>query len=158
VALFKDELPLLSPNSAIDEQLGIEVSVGSKLTGSWNEILYSQYQSAIPTAGSIVGIIMPYPCELVGGSLIWSVASASGTIQLVKDTGTTAPGAGTALLGAAIPTSTTANTVFFFPKSQAFVSNSSILQFARGDRLDVTFAGTFTAQANLVVIAQLKRI
>jgi hypothetical protein len=156
--LFKDELPLLSPNSAIDEGLGIETSVGSKLSGSWNEILYSQYQAAIPTAGSVIGFVFPFPAELVGGYIIWSVASASGTVQLFKDTGTTAPGSGTALLGSAIPTSTTANTVFQFPKSQAFVSNSSILQFAKGDRLDITFGGTFTSQANLVIVAQLKKI
>jgi hypothetical protein len=158
VAIFKDELPLLSPNAAIDEQLGIEVSAGSKLTGSWNEVLFSQYQAAIPVAGSIICFVAAFPCELVAAQLIWGVASASGTVQITHDTGTAAPGAGSALLAAAVPTSTAANTLFVIPKAQAFTATNSTLQLAKGDRLSITFAGTFTGQANLVVMAQLKRI
>lgn len=156
--LFKGELPLLSPNTAIDEQVGIETSVGSKIVGQFSDALYQQAQTAIPVAGSIIAYVAPYPVELVGAQLIWGVASASGTIQLTHDTGTAAPGAGTALLGSVIPTSTTANTVFTVPKSQAFAASNSSLQLAKGDRISITFAGTFTSQANLVVMGVFKRI
>lgn len=165
--LFRDEYPLLSPNQAVDEGYGIETNAGSKVVGAFEDILFQQGQQAIPTAGSITAFIAPYPLELIGGSLVWSTASASGTVQLTKDTGTTAPGAGTALLTAAIATSTTANTVANFGSvsyagaaGTAFASpaTSGKVQMAKGDRLSITFGGTFTSQTNLVVMGFFKRI
>jgi hypothetical protein len=159
MAIFKDDAPILGVNAAIDEGLGIETNVGSKIIGSFEEVLYAQFQGSIPTAGSVTTFIAPYPLELIGGAIIWGGASASGTIQLVHDgAGVVVPGAGTALLGSPIPTSTTANTVFKFPKSQAFANVNSSLQLAAYDKLTITFAGTFTGQTNLVVMAQFKRI
>lgn len=158
MSLFRAELPLLSPNAALDEGLGIEVSSGSKVVGSFQDVVFQQAQTAAPAAGSIVGFIAPYPVELVSAQVIWSVASASGTLQLTHDSGVQAPGAGTALLVSALSTASTANTVSAIPKAKAFAAVNSSLQFAVGDRLSLTFGGTLTGQAGLVVSVLFKRI
>lgn len=79
-------------------------------------------------------------------------------LQVTKDTGTNAPGAGTDLLtdntGAGFNLKGTANTV----QTGTLTGTAASLQLAAGDRLSVDFAGTLTTLAGVVVTVSLKRI
>lgn len=80
----------------------------------------------------------------------WSTAGSGAgtvTVDVTKDTGTDAPGAGTSVLGAALSVKTTAN-VTMFP---ALATSAATLTMAVGNRLAVKMTGTLTALAGLVV-------
>jgi hypothetical protein len=96
------------------------------------------------------------PYKLVSVSEVHSTAAgATETMQVEKDTGTTAPGSGTALLtnntNAGFNLNATANTV----QAGALVGTAASVALAAGDRLALKFTGTATATANLVVTACL---
>jgi len=79
-------------------------------------------------------------------------------MQVVKDTSTNAPGAGTDLLtnntNAGFDMKSTANTV----QVGTLTSTLASLRLAAGDRLAVDFAGTLTALAGVVVTVSMKEI
>lgn len=79
-------------------------------------------------------------------------------LQVTKDSGTDAPGAGDDLLtnnsNAGFDLKGTANTV----QEGTLTSTTANLQLAAGDRLSVDFAGTLTSLAGVVVTVTLKRI
>lgn len=79
-------------------------------------------------------------------------------LQITKDTGTAAPGAGTDLLtnntNAGFDMKGTANTV----QNGTLTGTTASLQLAAGDRLSLDFAGTVTALAGVVVTVTLKAI
>jgi hypothetical protein len=167
--LVRDVVPVLSPNAAIDEGVGIETSAGSKLVGSWSEALYQQAQLAAPSAGSIFGFVAPYPVEVVDIWVSVGTVSTSGTIQVTHETSTTASGGGTAVMSSTISVGAGATVVVPFSAARGAYLNvaasASILatapgtlQLAKGDRLSVTFGGTLTSLANTIVFAILKRI
>lgn len=74
-------------------------------------------------------------------------SSGANTVDVTKDTGTTAPGAGTTILAAAQALDSTAGTVY----TPALSATASVLDMAPGDRLAVKFA-TVTALADIVII------
>lgn len=84
--------------------------------------------------------------------------SAAVNLQVTKDTGTEAPGAGADLLtnntNAGFDLKGTANTV----QSGTLTATTANLQLAAGDRLSVDFAGTLTSLAGVVLTVSLKRI
>jgi hypothetical protein len=83
--------------------------------------------------------------------MIWSAAATDAgtvTIDVTHETGTTAPGSGSSILGAAQSAKTTANTVV----APALTGTASRLSLAAGDRLSVKFTGTLTALAGVVVV------
>src|SRR5258707_14422795 len=125
MGLFKDEAPLLSKDSAIDEGVGIEVGIGSKLVGSWSEV----FQAPIATAAVNQSFyIAPYPVEVVSFNAVWAVASTSGTIMLEKSTGTQAPASGTNVLTGTISSAGAANTV----TAGTLTTTRTTLQLATG--------------------------
>jgi hypothetical protein len=77
-------------------------------------------------------------------------------VQVVKDTGTNAPGAGTDLLtnntNAGFDLKGTASTV----QTGTLVATAASLKLAAGDRLSVDFAGTLTTLAGVVVTVYLE--
>lgn len=79
-------------------------------------------------------------------------------VQLTKDTGTNAPGAGTDLLtnntGAGFDLKATINTL----QTGALTATLASLQLAAGDRLSLDYAGTITALAGVQVTVYLKPI
>jgi hypothetical protein len=79
-------------------------------------------------------------------------------VQVTKDTGTQAPGAGTDLLtnntNAGFNLKGTANTV----QQGSLVSTQASRRLAAGDRLSVDFAGTLTTLAGVVITVSLKEI
>ncbi|HYE86255.1 MAG TPA: hypothetical protein VEA16_07860 [Vicinamibacterales bacterium] len=99
--------------------------------------------------------------EVVGVSQIHSTAGSDGSavnLQVTKDTGTNAPGAGTDLLtnnsNAGFNLKGTANTV----QTGTLTATLATKRLAAGDRLSVDFAGTLTAVAGVVVTVRLKRL
>lgn len=92
---------------------------------------------------------------------IREVHSAAGThsaavnLQVTKDTGTDAPGAGTDLVasnaGAGFDLKGTANTV----QSASLTTGAGALTLAAGDRLSVDYAGVLTTVAGVVVTVML---
>lgn len=155
MALFKDELPLLSPNAAIDEGLGIETSVGSKVQGSWAEPAWPAATTPV-TSTSYTVFIATVPVELVGITAIAATAGgAASTVIPVHDlAGVHAPGSGTNMTSAALALSGTANTSV----SGTLATAPGTLQLAKGDKISLTFAGTISPLAGLFVNLWLKRI
>ena len=84
--------------------------------------------------------IAPRACRLKSVSEVHGVASSSGTLQVEKCTGTTAPGSGTVLLTGTVSLAGTAQTVV----SGTLIATESDLTFAAGDRLTIKIAGTMT--------------
>lgn len=80
------------------------------------------------------------------------------SLQVVKDTGTDAPGAGTDLLtnnaNVGFDLKGTANTV----QTGTLTATAASLQLAAGNRLSLDFAGTVTTLAGVVVTVSLKPI
>lgn len=79
-------------------------------------------------------------CRLKAVKEVHTTASSSGTLQLEKATGTTAPGSGTALLTGTMTLAGAANT----PVSGVLIATVASLTFAVGDRLNLVIAGTMT--------------
>ena len=79
-------------------------------------------------------------------------------LQVSKDTGTQAPGAGVDLLtnntNAGFDCKGTANTV----QAGALVTGDATRTLVSGDRLSLDFAGTVTALAGVVVTVSLRRV
>lgn len=92
------------------------------------------------------------PMEILQVSAAWSTASSSGTLQLEKLTGTTAPGSGSTILATAISTAGTANTV----NNVSGTGLTSARQFAPGDRLAFIDGGTLTGLVGLHVTIYFK--
>ena len=102
-----------------------------------------------------------FPCQVTGITYVHATAGTNGSavnVQLVKDTGTDAPGAGTDLLtnntNAGFDCKGTANTV----QTGALTATSASLQLAVGDRLSLDFAGTVTTLAGISLTVSLRRI
>lgn len=81
-------------------------------------------------------------------------AGGASTLQVTKDTGTTAPGAGSDLLSSAFDLNATANTV----QTGALTATTADLLLAAGDRLSIDFANTIQSTAGLVVTVSLKPV
>jgi hypothetical protein len=105
--------------------------------------------------------IANFPCQVTGISYVHATAGTDASavnVQLSKDTGTQAPGAGTDLLtnntNAGFDCKGTANTV----QTGALIATVATLQLAVGDRLALDFAGTVTTLAGVSVTVSLRRI
>ncbi len=96
----------------------------------------------------------PFAAELVAVSEVHRVASSSGTLQVQKLTGTTAPGSGTNLLTGTINLAGTANTV----AAGTLIATTATKRLAAGDRLGITIGGTMTSLAGGVVVLTLKQV
>ncbi len=90
----------------------------------------------------------PFDCILLAISECHSVVGSNGgavSLQVTKDTGTDAPGAGTDLLtnnsAAGFNLKSTINTVV----DGVFATTAGLRNFAKGDRIAVDYAGTQTA-------------
>lgn len=96
----------------------------------------------------------PHPCFVLAASEVHATAGndvGAVSLQLTKDTGTDAPGAGTDLLAnntnVGFDLKGTANTV----QNAEFKTTAGILALNKGDRLAIDYAGTTTALAGVNV-------
>ena len=83
-----------------------------------------------------------------------AVASGAGTITLnvTKDTGTTAPGAGTGVALAATSVNNAATALINTPTNVPLSATASVLNMAPGDRLSLLTSGTLTGLAGEVIV------
>lgn len=108
----------------------------------------SYYFTGTPAATDQVIFVAPHRLRVVAISEVHSVAAGgASTLQVVKDTGTAAPGAGTDLLATPFDLNGTANTV----QQGALSATAADLILEAGDRLAVDFANTIQSSAGVCV-------
>lgn len=118
------------------------------LNGNAGVVFATYYFTGTPAATDQVFFVATRAMRVVGISAVWSVAAGgASTLQVTKDTGTDAPGAGTDLLATAFDLNTTANTT----NTGSLVASSSTLTLAAGNRLAVDFANAIQSSAGVVV-------
>ena len=128
------------------------------------EQAYFEVELSLPTNALCVDqafFIAQLPCKLVGASYIHATAgtdTGAVNVQITKDTGTNAPGAGTDLLtnntNAGFNCKGTINVV----QTGTLVDAEATRTLAAGDRLSLDFAGTTTALAGVSVAVRLQYI
>lgn len=104
-----------------------------------------------------VFFVAPVACTIVAISQVHSVAAGGASkLQVVKDTSTNAPGAGTDLLtnntNTGFDLNATANTV----QNGTLTATTADLSLAAGDRLAIDFANTIQSTAGVTVTVLLK--
>ena len=95
--------------------------------------------------------------QVTAATAVWGTAEATAatlTLDLLKETGTTAPGSGNSITTGATSTKATANTVVNYTTS----ATPSYLVLAPGDRLSAKFSAASTELANVVVTVVLQAI
>lgn len=138
----------------IQSRIGWDVGTAVGLGVPHMAAIWQQDAGAAPSAGSQTFFLADRSYRITGVSTVFSTASSSGTAQVNKETGTTAPGSGTAVLTGTMSLAGTANTVV----NGTLVATAATMQLAVGDRLSVTFGGTMTSFAGGVVCVGLQPI
>jgi hypothetical protein len=141
--LFQNSTPALGSGASVNGNLIPTVSL-KNITISATDVSRSLF---ICPAGDAY--------QLVGIDVVFGTASTSGTLQLEKLTGTTAPGSGTAMLTGTVALSGSANTV---ASGTVLSGDAAALKLGGGDRLGLKLAGTLTNLAGCVATIRLKRI
>ncbi len=126
------------------------VTSGS-ITGQYFSVNYTGQTTEAATDRQI--FVAPIACALVAVSEVHAVAAGGASaLQLVKDTGTTAPGAGTDILtnntNSGFDLAATAQTVQ--------VGTFAATTFAVGDRISLDFAQAIQSTAGLCISIILK--
>lgn len=110
------------------------------------------YFTGTPAATDTVFFVAPRAMQVIAASCVFSVtAGGASALQVVKDSGTNAPGAGTDLLtnntNTGFDLALTANTV----QVGTLVTTAGVCTLAAGDRLAVDFANAIQSSAGVVV-------
>lgn len=101
--------------------------------------------------------VAPRACTVVAISEVHAVAAGGASaLQVVKDTGTAAPGAGTDLLTNNTNTGFDLNATAQTVQVGTLSATASDLVLAAGNRLSIDFANTIQSTAGLVVTVLLK--
>lgn len=132
-------------------------SAGLTLTGttSASALICATYApNSTPAATDKVFFIATRAMRVVTASQIHTVAAGGASkLQITKDTGTSAPGAGSDILSnntnAGFDLAATANTV----QVGTFISTTGLTTLAAGDRLAVDYADAIQSTAGVVVTA-----
>lgn len=135
--------------SALTSLAGLVVTVWVRPQTGISIAQYVRVANADIATGTMYLNIIP-GLQIRAVAIRWDVAATNGgtvTADVTKDTGTTAPGAGTSVLAAAQSVKGTADTTVF----PALSATASVLLMAAGDRLAVKLTGTLTALTGLVV-------
>jgi hypothetical protein len=113
---------------------------------------YTVTAAVTTTAGSTTLAVLDGAYQVANVAVTFSTASTSGTLTVTVDTGTNAPGAGTAQLTGTVSLAGTANTVVNGTLIAAPTTT------AAGNRIAFTTAGTLTNLVGCVVTVTLKRV
>lgn len=144
-------VPIQVPSSAINNNTSLATL--RAYTGG-DKTCASYYFTGTPAATDQVFFIATTPLLVTSISEVHSVAAGGASaLQVVKDTGTTAPGAGTDLLtnntNTGFDLNATANTV----QTGTLVASATTRALAAGDRLSIDFANAIQSSAGVVVTA-----
>lgn len=134
--------------------LGQTVNFGA---GGAGLLTATYYFTGTPAATDQVFFVAPRACKVVAVYQVHSAAAGGASkIQVTKDTGTDAPGAGTDLLtnntNTGFDLNGTANTV----QTGTLTATTSDLTLAAGDRLAVDYANTIQSTAGVVITVLLQ--
>lgn len=125
--------------------------------GTWEADNGTTFDVVIGPIAAAAAVSQAFPvrlglAKLKGVSAVFTTTSTSGTLDIEKLTGTTAPGSGTTQLTGTISLSGTANTIV---SGTVIASPAS---FALGDRVGLKFAGTVTGLVGCYVTLTFERI
>ena len=137
----------LVPGAAVSTGIPGEVLVNS--VSGMCEAVWQQYLPAsVPVSGTSYSFFMANRAYRVkAASVVCSSSATTPTVDVIKDTGTTAPGAGTSVLTGAMSVSGTANT-----RVTGTVSSTiATVTLAAGDRLSTKWAGTVGSITGAIV-------
>lgn len=127
------------------------LTVATNIVGQYFSVNYVGQTTEAATDRQI--FVAPIACALVAVSEVHAVAAGGASaLQLVKDTGTTAPGAGTDIL------TNNTNTGFDLAATAQTVQVGTFAAttFAVGDRISLDFANAIQSTAGLCVSLILK--
>lgn len=137
------------------------VQIGNTNAPLIEEVVSVINLAAASTAGQDVFVAPPgQTWQVTGVQATFGTTSTSGTLDVVKSTGTTAVASGTSVLTGTVSLAGTANT----PVSGTVTANPITAQLVgsatatSGDRLGIKLAGTLTGLVNCLVQIRLKRI
>jgi hypothetical protein len=118
-----------------------------KVNGNAN-LIYATYMfSSTPAADDQAFFLATRALKIVSISAVHGVAAGgTSTLDVTKDTGTTAPGAGTVLTTGAFNLNATANTV-----QDGTLAAAATITLAAGNRLSVKYNHTIQSSAGVVV-------
>lgn len=143
-------------NTTLDAATSAYVLLGGT-TGSKDEMVVSTRQAGAGSLATQAFFVAPVAMKVLKVSAVHSAAEATAsslTADVLKDTGTDAPGAGTSVLGSTkVNLKGTANTV----QSPTLASSAATLTLAAGDRLALKPSAGGTEIAGLVVTVHLSR-
>ena len=110
------------------------------------EVITHNLPGSEPATAANYGVFYTahFPCEVAEFSTCWETASSSGTLQLERLTGTTAPGSGDLILSSVISTAGAANTMVY-----GTLAVGTVRQLERGNRLAIRDGGTLTSSVGL---------
>lgn len=135
----------------------IDGSALNKMVNAINTglITATYYFTGTPAATDTAFFVANQAMKVIAIRQVHSVAAGgTSTLQVTKDTSTSAPGAGTDLLATAFNLNATANTV----QTGSLATSSATLTLAAGDRLAVDFADAIQSSAGVVVTVTLAPI
>lgn len=139
---------------------GTAVSTGVpgefKVNSDANTVFATYFFTGTPAATDQVFFVAPRALRVQSIKQVHSVAAGgASTLTVIKDTSTSAPGAGTSLhQSGSFNLNATANTV----QSATVSTTVATLTMAAGDRLSVKFANTIQSTAGLVVTVGLSPV
>lgn len=135
------------PGTAVSTGIPGELKVNSA-AGIW-EVNWQQFLAAsVPVSGTSYPVYLACRAMRVKAvKVCCSSTATTPTVDVTKDTGTTAPGAGTSVLTGAISFSGTANTVV----SGTLSSTIATITMAAGDRLSLKWGGTVGSITGAIV-------
>jgi hypothetical protein len=149
ISLNTGEMLSFKMASAVTSLAGLNVTIDLLPGNSFPPAVFVANANAAVVTGFFY--LANRPVTVTGISMVWGTAATDAgavTLTVTKDTGTTAAGAGTALLAAVQSVKGAINT----PVNPALTATASALTLAAGDRLAIKTAGTLTALAGVVVV------
>lgn len=138
---------------------GAITSTGTAAASCLMNATYATGGAALASNADSAFFVAPRPVRVVAVSEVHAVAAGGASVvQVVKDTGTAAPGTGTDLLtnntNTGFDLNATANTV----QVGTLVATAGVTSLAAGDRLSVDYANTLQSTVGVVVTVCLAPI
>lgn len=139
---------LVTPTSGAQDTL-------ADLLGDANVMSATYFFTGTPAATNQVFFIATRAMIVTAAYQVHSTAAGgTSTLDIIKDTSTNAPAAGTAILSAAFNLNGTANTV----QVGALSATTATITMAAGDRLSVKFNNAIQSSAGVVVTVKLAAV